>query len=236
MQELARQVEARAERLAELSLVGMDEDPFWSARYGEEQARHLSEDARNHVRQLVKALEVGKPEEMKRYARGLRSERLAKGMCSRHIARQFQGLREALHREGLDTGEGVLAHATLYAAEVALGWPEGPARALQQADVAVVMDALARLPPEDTVPGKERLTEELFLLLSYLTDAVGEGKAERFMEHVRWYAGFWPRRSLRCTWPEVLAAVDAALAAEPIVSGEPRRVLAAGRAALQAQA
>jgi hypothetical protein len=233
MNEVARQVESRAQRLAALSLEGMYDDPFWRARYGEERARRFgSEDALFHVRYLVQALDLHDPGVMDRYARWLQGLLVPRGMSSRHIAQHFQGLRAALQREGLDLERTPQVGAALDAAEAALVYPSGPARALQLAAPELARKALAHL-PEGGDAARERLTEELLLQLSYLADALGTARPSLFADHVRWYTGFWAQRGLPGTFAGLLAALEQALAAEPGLAGEPRTVLSAGRALLE---
>ncbi|QRK10668.1 hypothetical protein JQX13_11660 [Archangium violaceum] len=183
MQSLARLVEGRTQRLAETSVSGLYEDPFWFARYGEDRARRFGgEDAVFHVRYLVQALE---------YVR---------------------------------------------AAESALEWPEGPARAVHEARSALVRQTLHMLSAREGPPTPEqarRLEEELLLQLSYLMDALGTKRPGLFVEHVRWYAGFWPNRELRYTYRGLLEALESALAQEASVSELPRATVATGRTALE---
>jgi hypothetical protein len=203
MQSLARRVEARTQRLAESSVQGLFEDPFWFARYGEERARRFGgEDAVFHVRYLVQALEARDAGVLERYARWLQGLLVARGMCSEHLAAHFQGLHVALVREAL--GE-------------------------------VVPRALRELATrEPSSHGQEpRLSGELTLQLSYLMDALGTGRAGLFVEHVRWYKGFWPRRALRCAYPPLLESLEVALAQTRSVSDLPRVTVATGLTALR---
>jgi len=234
MQSLIRQVETRTLRLAELSVQDIYDDPFWFARYGEERARRFgSEDAVFHVRYLVQALDAQDVGVMERYARWLQGLLVARGMCSRHIARHFHGLQEALVREGL--GEPPQALRYVRAAEAALEWPEGPARDLREAAPTLVAHAVRELAHRGSLtPGQEtRLSEELHLQLSYLMDALGTKRPGLFVEHVRWYSAFWPQREQSCAYPVLLEALEAALAHEALPSDMPRVTVATGLTALQ---
>lgn len=233
MQSLARQVEARTQRLAELSVQDLYDDPFWFARYGEERARRFGgEDAVFHVRYLVQALDARDAGVMERYARWLQGLLVPRGMCSRHIALHFHGLHEALVREGL--GEPPEALIFVRAAEAALDWPEGPAREVREAAPALVAHAVRELAARSPLtPGQEtRLGEELLLQLSYLMDALGTKRPGLFVEHVRWYADFWPQRKQSCEFPVLLEALEAALAWRTTASDMPRVTVATGRTAL----
>jgi hypothetical protein len=234
MQSLIRQVETRTQRLAELSVRDMYDDPFWFARYGEERARRFGgEDAVFHVRYLVQALEAQDVGVMERYARWLQGLLVARGMSSRHLAQHFHGLHEALVREGL--GEPPEALRYVRAAEAALDWPEGPARELREAAPSLVAHALRALAQRGTLtPGQEtRLAEELHLQLSYLMDALGSKRPGLFVEHVRWYSDFWPQRGQSCDYPLLLEALEAALVKEAVPSDMPRVTVATGLTALR---
>jgi hypothetical protein len=234
MQSLARQVEARTQRLAESSAQGLYADPFWFARYGEERARRFGgEDAVFHVRYLVQALDARDPGVLERYARWLQGLLVARGMSSQHLAEHFQGLREALVREGL--GEPPEALEYVRAAEASLLWSEENARAVREALPAVVPQVLRELAerePSSRVQ-EARLEQELGLQLSYLMDALGAGRPGLFVEHVRWYAGFWPRRDLRCDYRVLLESLEGVLARTPSVSDLPRVTVATGLTALR---
>jgi hypothetical protein len=234
MQSLIRQVETRTQRLAELSVQDIYDDPFWFARYGEERARRFgAEDAVFHVRYLVQALEARDAGVMERYARWLQGLLVARGMCSRHLARHFHGLHDALVREGL--GEPPEAVKYVRAAEAALEWPEGPARQLREAAPKLVAHAVRELANRGALtPGQEtRLSEELNLQLSYLMDALGTKRPGLFVEHVRWYSDFWPQRRQSCEYPVLLEALEAAMAQEALPSDLPRVTVATGLTALQ---
>ena len=235
MQSLAREVERRMQRLAEASVSELYEDPFWFARYGEERARRFGgEDAVFHVRYLVQALEAKDAGVMERYARWLQGLLVPRGMSSRHIAPHFQGLQSALVREGLTQPPEALEY--MRAAETALDWAEGPARAVHEALPRLVPQTLAELSAREgaLTRGQEiRLGDELLLQLSYLMDALGTQRPGLFAEHVRWYAGFWPRRDLRCSYRGLLEALEAALARDVSVSELPRVTVATGLTALE---
>ncbi|AKI99267.1 hypothetical protein ATI61_106642 [Archangium gephyra] len=235
MQSLAREVERRMQRLAEASVSELYDDPFWFARYGEERARRFGgEDAVFHVRYLVQALEAQDAGVMERYARWLQGLLVPRGMSSRHIATHFQGLYNALVREGLTQPPEALEYVR--AAETALEWPEGPARAVHLALPRLVPQTLGELATREgtLTRGQEiRLGDELLLQLSYLMDSLGARRPGLFVEHVQWYAGFWPRRDLRCSYRGLLEALEAALARDVSLSDLPRVTVATGLTALE---
>lgn len=228
---LAQQVEALTQRLADTSAEPFYADPFWFARYGEERARrHTNEDGVFHVRYLVQALNVRNVKVMERYARWLQGVLVPRGMCSHHISEHFRELREALMREGMGDP---LPHEYLRAAEAALDWPDDAARAVREATPRLVMHVLPALMEHEAVPAEQeaRLGAELALQLSYLQDALGTKRPALFVDHARWYAGFWPQRGLRCDYTVLLGALETALAAEGSLPDSARETVAAGRAA-----
>lgn len=219
----SQQVEARGTELARASVEGLYADPFWEARYGAERARRFGgEDAVFHVRYLVQALTLERPSVMADYARWLRTLLVSRGMCTRHVDENFEGLDAALTASGF--GPDTPPHACVQAGREALRYTEGPARIVQEDAPQTARRVASRLAPNVTVG--ERLATELQLQLSYLSDALAAGRPELFLEHCRWYASFWPRRGFAAlTFAGVLAALEAAVKPE-----EARAVLAAARA------
>jgi hypothetical protein len=224
METWSQRVEAQGAQLARASVEGMYADPFWEARYGAERARRFGgEDALFHVRYLVQALSLDKPSVMADYALWLRTLLVSRGMCTRHVDENFEGLAKALTAAGF--APETPPHAVVQAGRDALRYAEGPARAMQEEAASLARRVAGRLAPNVTVG--ERLATELQLHLSYLSDALAAGRPELFLEHCRWYAGFWPRRGFgELTFPAVLEALEAAVKPE-----EARAVLAAARAA-----
>ncbi len=211
MDSVSKSVEARAERLATASQEALHQDPFWAARYGQERAPRVNdEDARDHVRYLVRALDERLPSVMEGYARWLRALRMSRGLCSRHLDRHFAGLAAALEAEGW--GPGTEPHDYVGAARRALRYLDGPAHLLEEDAPELARAATSRLTlyiiPED----QPRLEEELQLQLSYLADALAAGKPELMGDHVRWYVGFWPRRGFGLlAFPSVLGMLKSVL-------------------------
>ena len=231
MLSLARQVESLRERIAAASVEGLYADPFWFARYGEARARRFGgEDAVFHVRYLVQALDGHDAGILERYARWLQGLLVPRGMCSLHIDSHFQGLSEALVEEGLTEPSEALRY--VQAARDTLLWPEGPAHTVHQALPQLIPDTLRPLCPTSEPPPRE-LEAEVRLHFSYLMDALGAQRPHLFVEHVRWYAGFWSRRALRCGFRELLEALEAALLQSTPTSPIPRVTVALGLTALE---
>jgi hypothetical protein len=230
---LARLIEERTSRLAAESVEALYADPFWFARYGEARARRFgSEDAVFHVRYLVQALDTNDAGVMERYARWLQGLLVPRGMCSRHIEQHFQGLHAALVRE--DLIEPPLALEAVRAAVQALHWPEGPAHLVLLALPRLVPAAVSALTsPGDSAREQTALEEEVRLQFSYLADALGAHRPALFVDHVRWYSGFWAQRGLRCDYRTLLRALETALLQEPSLAELPRVTVALGLTALE---
>jgi hypothetical protein len=200
---LADTIEARARQLADRAHEAMYRDPFWEERFGERGRRFSQEDNVHHVNYLVQALRADAPDLLAGYARWLQGVLTTRGMCSRHIAENFGRLADAIRAEGIaDAGP---AFTLLEAASSALTYDEGPARAVQvtagpvadQAVESVVRrhpDWPADLPDDQDIAGAAVLRTDLLYLLSYLADALANGRPDLFVQHVRWSDDFSTRR------------------------------------------
>jgi len=227
MEPLSRQVESRADRLANASVEWMYQDPFWEARYGAGRVRRFgSEDALFHVRYLVQALTEQRPSVLEGYSVWLRTLLVSRGMCTVHLDQNFAGLQAALAAEGF--GPDSPAQAYVQAARAALRYPEGPARSVQELAPGLAHRAVEALGHQVPPSLHARLEEELLLHLSYLADAIGTGRAELFAHHVRWYRNFWARRELGAlTFSQLLSALGAAMAVTLTDHDEVKAVFAA---------
>ena len=116
------------------------------------------------------------------------------------------------------------------AAEQALQWTEGPALALERALERLVHQTLRELTAQGVSPAG--LEEEVRLQFSYLADALGTGRSGLFVDHVRWYAGFWPRRGRGGDYRTLLRTLEASLAHDASLAELPRVTVAMGLTAL----
>jgi hypothetical protein len=169
---LADRLLAIADELTEQVLAEMYKDPFWYARFGEPRAsRHGRQDGNFHLSYVAEALHSGDAGVMERYARWLQQVLTTRGMCSRHLAENFDRLGRVITEHRVPDAQ--RAVELLAAATAALRYDGGPARALQdRADAIAGGDA------------------ELLTLVSYLADAVARDRPALFAGHVGWYAGF----------------------------------------------
>jgi len=173
---LADRLLAIAEELTTSVLAEMYRDPFWYARFGAPRAaRHGRQDGHFHLSYVAEALRAGDAGVMERYARWLQQVLTTRGMCTRHLAENFDRLGQAVAARGVP--DAARAVELLAAATAALRYDGGPARALQdRADAIAGGDA------------------ELLTLISYLADAVALARPALFADHAGWYAGFVEQR------------------------------------------
>ena len=243
MTALANAIEARAQALADRALEAMYRNPFWDERFGERGRRFAREDNLHHIAYLVQALRAESADLLINYARWLQRVLTTRGMCSQHVSENFQRLAEAIKAEAI--GDAAPALALLDTAGAALAYESGPARTVQTAAGSVATrtaDAVyARHPAwlaHGGGDGWARCRDDLLYLLSYLADALANGRPELFVDYVRWIAGFLQRRGIPPEHlREALATLDdalrVALTEDYDVVAAP---LAAGRAALAEEA
>ncbi|HEU0032329.1 MAG TPA: hypothetical protein VFQ53_16975 [Kofleriaceae bacterium] len=212
----ARLVEC-APRLTERVLGEMYQNPFWQERFGERATTHGRQDGMYHVQYLVQALTSNDATILESYARWLQQVLTTRGMCTRHLAENFERLAAAITEECW--ADSAPAVAMLDAARAALRYPDGPARALQDQAPAIARsaaDALYAKHPEWLArwgeAGRERCADDLQYHLAYLADSIALGMPEVFTSYVTWIAAFLERRQIpRAHLDESLAALRSAL-------------------------
>jgi hypothetical protein len=206
--ELVGQLEAASARLTERVLAEMYVDPFWRERFGARADKHGRQDGRFHVQYLQQALATGEPAVLENYARWLQQVLTARGMCTRHLAENFERLAAAIAEEPWPDRQAAVD--LLRAATAALTYPDGLARAVQLRADAVVRAATAALGHDEA-----DARAELEALVSYCADALALGSPQVLANHVAWLAGFHERwGSARGRLAARLAAVGAALEQE----------------------
>lgn len=209
MNELARRLEQSASALSARVVKEMYEDRFWMVRFGQRGLEHSQQDGRFHISYLVQALIASDPGVLTRYARWLRSLLTTRGMCTHHLAENFERLARATQEQVLDSAPAV---EYLRAACASLIDEAGPARELQLASERIAARICAREagpPPSARATPRRDARAELLHLLSYLADALSLGRTEHFLAHVRWLRGFLPREGMSDgqleAWLEALA-------------------------------
>ncbi|MDC0667137.1 hypothetical protein [Nannocystis radixulma] len=208
--ELVEQLEAASARLTERVLAEMYVDPFWRERFGQRADKHGRQDGHFHVQYLQQALATGDPAVLENYARWLQQVLTARGMCTRHLAENFERLAAAIAEEPWPDRQAAVE--LLRAATAALTYEDGLARAVQQHADAVVRAAAATLAEDDADPS---VVAELDALVSYCADALALASPQVLMNHVAWLAGFHERRGIaRGRLVAQLAAVRVALEQE----------------------
>ena len=99
MKALIAELESAAARLTRRVMSEMYRDPFWMERYGDRGRGHADTDNDFHVKYIVSALEADDPSLFATYGRWLRDLLVARGMCSRHLADNFDHLADAIAEE-----------------------------------------------------------------------------------------------------------------------------------------
>lgn len=183
VQELQAQARALTLRVAE----EMYRDPFWDARFGERGRKFTEEDGQYHITYLVQALLAREPEVLARYGCWLRSVLTTRGMCTRHLAENFERLALALRELSVDAQPAV---EYLHGARDALHRALGKAQPLADASEGLTVRISSRLasmgatPPADGL--RQQLPQRIASLLSYLADALALGRAQQLVAHVLW--------------------------------------------------
>ena len=167
------------------------EDPFWMARFGDRGRRHANEDSDFHMQYLHRAVDANDPDVMVRYATWLRDVLVSRGMCSRHLAENFERLARALAAQDWADGK------------KAVGIVEHAARALDYRPGSV-----ARGVQDLAIPDGGRH------LASYLADAIACANPALFIDHVRWLARELPGEDGSAGLARALAALGDALEGE----------------------
>jgi len=200
-------------------------------RFGERAVRRGREDNRYHIAYLIEALGVDDVGVIENYARWLQSLLTARGMCSRHLAENFDRLGQAI--AGEHWHDGARAVEMLDAATRALQYPGGPARILQECSsmlARATVDILqARHPDWMRGDGRARCLEDLEYHLSYAADAIAARAPGRYVAYVQWVTAFL--ESHHVPRAHVLEALDV-LAALAQSTAELREIVANARAHL----
>ena len=155
-------IEERGPALTARVLDEMYRDPFWHARFGERADRRGREDGNFHLQYLAQALASDDPNVMHNYARWLQQVLTTRGMCTPHLAENFDRLAAAIHDAVPDSEPAI---AMLRAATEALRYDDGAARRVQ--DLAGA-------------------TAEERELLAYAADAIALAMPAVFTNHVAW--------------------------------------------------
>lgn len=213
---LVGQLEAACDRLTERVLGEMYADPFWRERFGARADKHGRQDGRFHVQYLQQALADDEPAVLENYARWLQQVLTARGMCTLHLAENFERLAVAVADERWADGQAAVD--LLRAARAALAYPDGLAGEVQRRAETIVLAAaveLAKVGDEEPLQ-----VAELATLVSYCADALALASPQTLADHVAWLAGYLDRRGVpRARLVRRLEAIRAAI--EQQLPGEP---------------
>jgi hypothetical protein len=228
MTALAQRIEEQGPALTARVTAEMYADPFWFERFGERGRRFAMEDGQFHLSHLGQALVARDVEVFNVYARWLRTVLTSRGMCSLHLAENFERLARAIGEQVEDSAAAV---EYLVAGRTALGYTEGPPRELERAREALVTRTLVALVVSEPTwttrwpgDGKHEALRDLRYLVCYLGDSLALGRPETFGAHALWLEGFWSRRGFPPRHVEhTLAALAPGLAQDATLSAELRR-------------
>lgn len=200
MEALIQRLEASAPRISAQVIAEMYENPFWNERFGDRGRRHAEQDGGYHISYLIQALVARDVAVLTGYARWLQSVLTTRGMCTRHLAENFEGLERAI---GAEIEDATVAAEYLREARAALRYDDGPARELQDLAESVgdaAADALYQRHPDWLAQrgdaGKRFCRDNIHYHLSYLSDAVALGRPELFAAYAAWIHGFLRRRDI----------------------------------------
>ena len=178
---LERELAAAAPRLTERVLGEMYANPFWRERFGDRGRLHAGKDGDFHVRYLCESLAAGDHGVFINYARWLRELLVARGMCSRHLAENFERLAQAIDDEPWP--DRARAVATLHTGAHSLTYVDGEPGALDQSRGELATRAA----------GADLSRDELDIHLSYLADAVAAAEPTRFASYLQFLGGWFAR-------------------------------------------
>jgi hypothetical protein len=224
----------RASRLSARVIADMYRNPFWEERFGARGRKFADEDGQHHVSYLSAALAAGDPGVLSRYATWLRTVLVSRGMCTRHLADNYERLAIAIGDEVADGKENAIAY--LRAAVVALAYPSGPEAALQAPELPAKVAARLQASHHEwsaatLARSGDDFAHHVSYLLSYLADAVAAARPELFIGHVTFIGGFLERRGVpRRRLDEGLAAIVDELSGATRAAAAP--LVTAARAAL----
>ena len=187
-----------APRLTERVVGEMYADAFWQARFGDRGRRHAGQDGGSHVQYVVEALVAADQRVFTEYASWLRGVLVPRGMCSRHLAENFDRLASAISQEPWPDRD--RAVAMLRAGTEALVHTSGDAGAIDAVRSSLASETAAllyTLHPDwlerSGDPARTRCVDDLDYHLSYLADALACAERERFVAHIVFVAGFLGR-------------------------------------------
>lgn len=189
---LLRELEAHGHAISQKILDEMYVDPFWIKRFGAKGRRHADEDSDFHMRYLKRALESNDQGLMPRYATWLRDVLVSRGMCTHHLAENFERLARAIAERGWADHEEALA--LLDGAVESLRYPGGVEAAIQQRSGKLAEAWEKRLrargadPRQGLARGPGAFQVDAAHLLSYLADARAHANPQLLVSHVRWLA------------------------------------------------
>lgn len=176
----------------------MYRDPFWMERFGQRGRDNADNDGDFHIKYLTSALELEDPTLFVTYGRWLRDLLVARGMCSQHVAENFERLSDAIAEEAWEGREKAIS--------ILLGGADG--LRYTTGDSAVI-DA-------NRPAWRAQLGEHGDRLLSYLADALVTQQRGAFESYVRLLAR---RTEIHTTLAQIAALPDLPAVAREMIEG-----------------
>lgn len=209
---LCERLQGAADRMTDAVLGQMYKDPFWRDRFGARADKHGRQDGKFHIDYLCEALSCDDPNVMRRYARWLQQVLTTRGMCTRHLAENFERLARVITDEcWADSRPAV---ALLETAIEALRYDDVAAAAVQVRATELASAALATLTRQHAALDRDLAERELLHLVEYVADATALAMPIVLQRHVEWLADFHARHGLPASLArDALAAVRTAIAA-----------------------
>lgn len=206
--ELKNALLAAGPRLVDRVLAEMYENPFWVERFGARAHTHGREDGLYHITYACNAIEAGDVGVIENYARWLQQVLTTRGMCSRHLADNFDRLAAAIRDE---PWPGKQAAIDVFAAAArALHYEDSIAGGLQARTMIIARAATLDLHanhPDGPAADQARCIDDLSYHLSYLADAIALSRPQVFGDYIRWLGEFLAKRSVPRT--HLAASLDA---------------------------
>lgn len=199
--ELCERLDRAGDRLTERVLAEMYQNPFWLERFGQRAHIHGRKDGRFHIDYLVQALGSDDPTIIENYARWLQQVLTTRGMCTRHLADNFDLLGGAIAAERWPDGDAAVR--MLATATAALRYLNGPARDVQD-HIKVLAEAATEVMyvrhPEWLArwgaDARVRSIDDLAYHLHYAADALALGSPATFLAYIAWITEFLERRQV----------------------------------------
>ncbi|HEY4058418.1 MAG TPA: hypothetical protein VGM39_17520 [Kofleriaceae bacterium] len=212
MNELVRSLKAAGTRLSKRVLDEMYLDPYWNDRFGVRGRGHSETDGDFHLKYIVSALESNDPSLFVTYSKWLREVLTSRGMCSLHLADNFDLLADAISEETWPVKEAAIQ--SLRRGSAGLAYGSGDAHPVDQLRATAVPALVERVVSAQPDADKKRLAADAAHLLSFLADGLAF-TTDRVAPYARYLLVSYERRGIARTELTTLLAAIAELPTLP---------------------